>query len=84
MGCFPYPLVSLPFVSAAFVPTTGMPGPVQLFADHQPITPIVNTLRNLMSAQPVGTEGWVAFAWCVGLLILAYLLAMATYRRKPA
>ncbi len=81
---FSYPLVFLPFVSSAFVPTTGMPGPVQWFADHQPITPIVNTLRNLMSAQPVGTEGWVAFAWCVGLLILAYLLAMATYRRKPA
>ncbi len=81
---FSYPLVFLPFVSSAFVPTTGMPGPVQWFADHQPITPIVNTLRNLMSAQPVGTEGWVAFAWCLGLLILAYLLAMATYRRKPA
>ncbi len=79
---FSYPLIFLPFVSSAFVPTGGMPGPVRWFADHQPVTPIVNTLRNLMAAQPVGSEGWIAFGWCLALLLLAYLLAMATYRRK--
>lgn len=79
---FSYPLVFLPFISSAFVPTAGMPGPVRWFADHQPVTPIVNALRRLMADQPVGTDGWTAFAWCFGLLVVAYAMAMATYRRK--
>ncbi|MCZ2839574.1 ABC transporter permease [Modestobacter sp. VKM Ac-2985] len=79
---FSYPLVFLPFISSAFVPTSGMPGPVRWFAEHQPVTPIVNTLRSLYAEQPVGDDGWTALAWCVGLLLVAYLFAMATYRRK--
>jgi ABC-2 type transport system permease protein len=79
---FSYPLIFLPFISSAFVPTAGMPGPVRWFAQHQPVTSIVNAIRNLYANQPVGNTGWIALAWCVGLLIVAYALAMATYRRK--
>jgi len=79
---FSYPLIFLPFVSSAFVPTSGMPGPVRWFAENQPVTSIVNTIRGLFAEQPVGSDVWVALAWCVGLLLGAYALAMVTYRRK--
>jgi ABC-2 type transport system permease protein len=81
---FSYPLIFLPFISSAFVPTDHMPTPVQWFAEHQPVTPIVNTIRALFAQQPVGTDIWVALGWCVGLLVVAYVLAMRTYRRKLA
>lgn len=81
---FSYPLIFLPFVSSAFVPTAGMPRPVAWFAEHQPVTPIVNALRHLMADQPVGTDGWTALAWCTGLLAVAYVLSLATFRRKLA
>jgi ABC-2 type transport system permease protein len=83
-GAFAYPLLFLPFVSSAFVPTTDMPGPVKWFAEHQPVTAIVDTLRNLYAEQPLGNDAWSAVGWCVGLLILAYALAMRAYRRKLA
>jgi ABC-2 type transport system permease protein len=79
---FSYPLVFLPFVSSAFVPTAGMPGPVRWFAEHQPVTPIADTLRELLAQQPLGSDGWTALAWCVGLLVVAQALAMRTYRRR--
>jgi ABC-2 type transport system permease protein len=81
---FSYPLIFLPFISSAFVPTAGMPGPVRWFAEHQPVTSIVNTIRDLFAGQPFGTYGWVALAWCVGLLLVAYALAMRTYRSRIA
>lgn len=83
-SAFSYPLIFLPFVSSAFVPTDNMPGPVRWFADHQPVTPIVNTIRGLFAGQPVGGEIWVALAWCGGILVIAYILALAAYRRKIA
>jgi ABC-2 type transport system permease protein len=83
-GAFSYPLLFLPFVSSAFVPTTGMPGPVRWFAEHQPVTSIVNTLRNLYAEQPLGDDLWTALAWCIGLLVVAYALAVRTYHRKLA
>src|SRR5664280_3384634 len=83
-SAFSYPLIFLPFISSAFVPTAGMPGPVRWFAQHQPVTSIVNTIRNLYAEQPVGNNAWIATAWCVGLLFVAYALAMRTYRRKIA
>jgi ABC-2 type transport system permease protein len=83
-GAFAYPLLFLPFVSSAFVPTTGMSGPVQWFAEHQPVTSIVNTLRNLYADQPLGNDLWTALAWCCGLLVVAYALAVRTYHRKLA
>ena len=81
---FSYPLIFLPFISSAFVPTAGMPGPVRWFADHQPVTSIVNTIRDLYGEQPVGPDGWIAVAWCVGLLLVAHTLAMRTYRSRIA
>ena len=81
---FSYPLIFLPFISSAFVPTDSMPAPVQWFAEHQPVTPIVNTIRDLLAGQPVGNDGWIALAWCVGIMLIAYALAMRTYRNKFA
>jgi ABC-2 type transport system permease protein len=83
-GAFSYPLIFLPFISSAFVPTHNMPGPVRAFADNQPVTSIVNAIRDLLAGQPVGTGIWTALAWCLGVLIVGYALAMATYRRKIA
>ncbi len=82
VGAFSYPIIFLPFISSAFVPTETMPGPVRAFAEHQPVTSIVDTIRDLFGQQPVGADIWVALAWCLGLLVVAYLLAMATYHRK--
>ena len=83
-SAFSYPLVFLPFLSSAFVPTATMPGPVRWFAENQPVTSIVNAIRDLFAAQPVGADLWTALAWCVGILAVAYLFAMGTYRRKLA
>ncbi|MFC4535252.1 ABC transporter permease [Sphaerisporangium dianthi] len=81
-SAFSYPLIFLPFISSAFVPTGTMPGPVRFFAEHQPVTSIVNAIRNLFAQQPVGADIWVALAWCVGILVVAYFFSMITYRRK--
>ena len=83
-GGFAYPLIFLPFLSSAFVPTDGMPGPVRAFAENQPVTSIVDTLRNLYAEQPLGHGGWLALGWCLGLLVVAYGLAMSAYRHKVA
>ena len=83
-GAFAYPIIFLPFISSAFVPTDTMPAPVRAFAEHQPVTSIVDTLRNLFEQQPVGNDLWVALAWCLGTLVVAYALAMAAYRRRIA
>ena len=83
-SAFAYPLLFLPFISSAFVPTATMPGPVRVFAENQPVTSIVNALRALFTGQPVGSDIWVALAWCVGILVVAYAVAMRTYRRKFA
>lgn len=81
-SAFSYPLIILPFVSSAFVPTDTMPGPVRWFAEHQPVTSIVATIRNLFAQQPVGSEIWVALAWIVAILAVAYAFAMVAYRRR--
>ncbi|MEU4387977.1 ABC transporter permease [Promicromonospora sp. NPDC023805] len=81
-SAFSYPLIFLPFISSAFVPTETMPGPVRWFAENQPVTSIVNTIRDLLAQQPVGTDIWVALGWCVGILAVAYFFAMSAYRRK--
>ena len=81
-SAFAYPLIFLPFISSAFVPTDTMPGAVRAFAENQPVTTIVNAIRDLLTQQPVGTDIWIALAWLVGILIVAYTFAMATYRRK--
>jgi ABC-2 type transport system permease protein len=81
-SAFAYPLIFLPFISSAFVPIESMPGPVRAFADHQPVTSIVDSIRNLFTEQPVGTDIWAALAWCVGVLVAAYVFANLVYRRK--
>jgi ABC-2 type transport system permease protein len=83
-GAFSYPIVFLPFISSAFVPTDSMPGPVRAFAEHQPVTSIVDTIRDLLAQQPVSTDIWVALAWCLGILVAAYALATSGYRRRTA
>ena len=82
VSAFSYPLIFLPFISSAFVPTDSMPGPVRAFADNQPATSIVNTIRDLFTQQPVGTDIWIALAWCVGILVVAYMFANIVYRRR--
>ena len=81
---FSYPIIFLPFLSSAFVLTENMPGPVRAFAENQPVTAIVDTIRDLFARQSVGADIWVALAWCLGLLALGYILAMAAYRRRVA
>ena len=83
-GAFSYPLIFLPFISSAFVPTASMPGPVRAFAENQPVTYIVGALRSLLAGQPVGNGIWVALAWLLGILIVAYVFAMRVYKRKTA
>lgn len=78
---FSYPLIFLPFISSAFVPTQTMPSVVRAFAEHQPVTSIVNSIRALLSGSPVGSELWVALAWCVGIMIVAYLFAARAYQK---
>ncbi len=78
---FSYPLIFLPFISSAFVPTTTMPAVVRAFAEHQPVTSIVNALRSLFADRPVVGDIWIALAWCIGIGIVAYFFAIRVYRR---
>jgi ABC-2 type transport system permease protein len=82
-SAFSYPLIFLPFISSAFVPTATMPTPVRVFAENQPVTAIVNSIRALLGGQPVGGDIWTALAWCMGIAILAYFFAMKAYKRVP-
>jgi ABC-2 type transport system permease protein len=81
-SAFSYPLIFLPFISSAFVPTSSMPGPVRVFAEYQPVTSIVNTIRALFAGAPVGPDIGVAMAWTLGVLVAAYAIAMVVYRRR--
>ena len=83
-AAFSYPLIFLPFISSAFVPTDTMPAPVRAFADNQPVTAIVETIRTLLTGQPVGADIWTALAWCVAITIIAYYFAMRAYQRVPS
>src|SRR5918996_5400964 len=78
-GAFAYPLIFLPFISSAFVPTESMPSVVRAFAENQPVTSIVDAIRALLSGQPVGNDIWIALAWCVGIMLVAYIFAMRAY-----
>ena len=80
-GAFSYPIIFLPFISSAFVPTDTMPTVVRAFAEKQPVTPIVEAIRNLLSNHPVGNNIWVALAWCIVIIVVAYLFAMRLYKK---
>jgi len=81
-SAFSYPIIFLPFISSAFVPTESMPRVVRAFAENQPVTAIVEAIRSLMSGQPVGDDIWVALAWCLGILLVAYFFAMRVYKKR--
>ncbi|MCI1945532.1 ABC transporter permease [Clostridium luticellarii] len=83
-SAFSYPLIFLPFISSAFVPTESMPGPVRAFAENQPVTFIVDAIRSLLAGQSVENDIWAALAWCLGILVVAYIFAMRIYKRKAA
>ena len=81
-SAFSYPIIFLPFISSAFVPTQSMRPVVRAFAENQPVTSIVETIRTLLSNQPVGNEIWIALAWCMGIMIVAYGFAMRAYKKR--
>jgi ABC-2 type transport system permease protein len=81
-SAFSYPLIFLPFLSSAFVPTQSMPGPVRWFAENQPVTSIVDSIRALLDGRTVGVELWIALAWCVGILVVAWIIASVLYARR--
>lgn len=80
-SAFAYPLIFLPFISSAFVPTDTMPTVVRVFAENQPVTAIVNAIRSLLESAPVVSDLWIALAWCAGLTVVAYVFAIKTYKR---
>jgi len=77
-----FPLVFLPLFSSAFAPTDTMPKALRLFAENQPMTSIVETIRALLNSQPVGSDIWTALAWCVGIMAAAWFFAMRVYMRR--
>ena len=81
---FTFFVLFLPYLSSAFVPTGTMPGVLRAIADHQPVTPIIETLRGLLLGTPIGSSGWLAVVWCGGLLVVSYALSSALFRRRTA
>jgi ABC-2 type transport system permease protein len=80
-GAFSFAIMFLPYVSSAFVPTSTMPGALAWIGDHQPVTPIVETLRGLMLGTPIGHDAVIALAWCAGLTAAGLLSAGLLFRR---
>jgi len=81
-GAFSYPLLMLLFISPAFVPTEGMNSVVRSFAENQPMTPIVETMRSLLTSGTAGESVWLAIFWCTGLLVVSYFLALRIYKGR--
>jgi ABC-2 type transport system permease protein len=71
----------LPFLSSTFVPADSMPVGVRWFATHQPFTPVVDSLRALLTGQPVGSTAYLAFAWCAVIALVGYFWAQVAFRR---
>ncbi|MGH3090662.1 MAG: ABC transporter permease [Rubrobacteraceae bacterium] len=80
----PMPLLLLPFFGSGFVPTDSMPTALRLFAEYQPFTPIIETLRGLLMGAPIGDSAVIAVAWCAGITLVGYLWARAAYNRDRA
>lgn len=77
-----FTLLFLPYLSSAFVPTDTMPSWLQGFANHQPITPVIESIRGLLSGMPIGDNGWLAMLWCAGILVIAILWSAIAFTRK--
>ncbi|MFE2752193.1 ABC transporter permease [Actinosynnema sp. NPDC059335] len=75
-------MLFLPYLSSAFVPTHTMPAFLRGISEHQPITPIIETVRGLLTGTAIGDRGWLALAWSVGLLVVSFVVAIALYRRR--
>jgi len=80
----PMPLMLLPFFGSGFVPTDSMPEPLRVFADNQPFTPIIETVRRLLLGGEIGSPGLIAVAWCVAITVAGYLWTRGLYDRDPA
>ena len=80
----PMPLVLLPFLSSGFVPTNSMPSWLGWTAEHQPFTPIINTLRLALDGHAAGTDAWWAIGWCVALTALCFWWATRLFSRVRA
>lgn len=80
----PMPLMLLPFLGSGFVPTDSMPAGLRWFAEYQPFTPVIETLRGLLLGAPVGDSAIQAVAWCAGISLVCYLWAMRLYNRDPS
>ena len=79
----PMPLVLLPFVGSGFVPTDSMPGGLRWFAEYQPFTPIIETLRALLMGTPLGSTVWIASGWCAAIALGGYLWSRHLFNREP-
>ncbi len=77
-------LVILPFLSSGFVPTGAMPAGLRQFAEHQPFTPMINTLRALVTGAPTGSDLWLAIGWCLVIALLGFLWSRRLFLRVPA
>ena len=76
-------LMLLPFLGSGFVPTESMPAGLRWFAEHQPFTPINETLRGLCSARRSASDGIAALAWCAAITAGSYVWALRRYNRPP-
>jgi ABC-2 type transport system permease protein len=81
-GAFSYILLFLIFLSSGFTPVDNMAPALRWFAENQPMTPIIETMRSLLTNGTIGDSAGVALAWCVGLLVAAYVLALRVYKTK--
>jgi ABC-2 type transport system permease protein len=78
----PMPLVLLPFLSSGFVPTDSMPAGLRWFAEYQPFTPIIETLRSLLTDKPVGSNAWIALVWCAVIALGGYFWSKRLFNRE--
>jgi len=81
---FTFLIMFLPYASSAFVPVHTMPSWLRGFAGHQPITPIANSLRGLLLGTPVGSQPWIAHAWCAGVLLTSIIASTVLFARRTA
>jgi len=79
----PMPLVFLPFLGSGFVPTASMPVGLRWFAEYQPFTPVIETVRGLLLGTAIGNSAVIAIAWCTGITLVGYLWAKKLYNRDP-
>jgi ABC-2 type transport system permease protein len=79
---FGFFVMFMPYPSSAFVPIDTMPSWIHGFAEHQPFTPVIESVRALLLDQPVGNSIWLALAWCGGILIVAVAGATFAFRRR--